>query len=78
MHDEHSKTSDPAVGSTRLVGRVWRDPGSQKCRCGHVRNRHETHRMSDNTACRHPHCECKAFTPNTELRHGAKTPKHEH
>ena len=71
MCDEHSKASDPAVGSTRLVRRVWRrmwrDPGSEKCKCGHVRNSHGQDlpwARCGNTTCKHDHCECQAFTPN--------------
>jgi hypothetical protein len=36
MHDDHSKTGDPAVGSTRLVGVwvKWLTKGLDQTRCG--------------------------------------------
>jgi hypothetical protein len=54
-------------GKPRRYGRpksMFRNPMSDKCRCGHVRGSHncdQAWQRCGNTACIHEHCDCQKF-----------------
>ena len=78
MCDEHSKTGDPAVGSTRLVRRFmdWSDAFA-RCRemdmpitvAVPVNDVIELARIFPSGRCKH-----LGYAPNTEVSSGAKNP----